>query len=154
MLGGDIFAAQNAVDEHTKLGVLKQSAAKIAPAVVGFYFNAGLFEKRYVSADCFSVYIDSVVVIKVFGYVVLCERMLEVAVGFKYLFNACQSQLLDSGLYMFFSPRLYYTCNSVPYLSHCCNCELSFYDSSPRFCPIAFSILMIRMCCLLGYVCL
>ena len=93
MLGGDIFAAQNAVDEHTKLGVLKQSAAKIAPAVVGFYFNAGFFEKRYVSADCFSVYIDSVVVIKVFGYVVLCERMLEVAVGFKYLFNACQSQL-------------------------------------------------------------
>lgn len=34
-----------------------------------------------------------IVVIKVFGYVVLCERMLEVAVGFKYLFNACQSQL-------------------------------------------------------------
>ena len=52
-----------------------------------------LHRMPYVSADCFSVYIDSVVVIKVFGYVVLCERMLEVAVGFKYLFNACQSQL-------------------------------------------------------------
>ena len=85
MLGCNIFAAQHPVDEHAELGALEPAAVQVAARPAGFDADPGLLQQRDVPADGLALNVDAVFLFKAPGNVLLCQRVIAVAVLLKNL---------------------------------------------------------------------
>ena len=92
MLSSNIFAAKNAINKQLEFGIFKISSFEVTTGSSRFDFSPCFFQKRYVSADCFSLDNNTVVVFKMPCNIVLSQRMVAIAILFQDLPDSYQRQ--------------------------------------------------------------
>ena len=83
--GVDVARGQHAVDEKAKFRIFEFSRGKIRAVCARFYVKTHFFEIRYIPSDRFSFAYHVVVALENIYDILLCERMLLVAVLVKNL---------------------------------------------------------------------
>ena len=86
--GVDVAGCKHAVYEQSKLGIFKFARGKIRAFLGTFYIETHFFEARDIAPDRLAFALYAVISVKFFDYVLMRERMLEIAVLFEYLIYA------------------------------------------------------------------
>ena len=77
---GNVLAGEDTVDEHAQLCILKFPIINITACPARFYSDSGFFQQRDIAADSLSFNCNTVVAFQMTRNILLCHRMLMVAV--------------------------------------------------------------------------